>query len=132
MYTASMFKLIFSKFSNTEVKSELLGLGTPSIVRNSNKLENMTFRELDLFPSSYEEREAPTLLGPLERDNLNHWTSLLDIGTMDKVLKPTDFVCYTPSSSWVFAACCLCEIKLRGVFRLRNVTIVGFYYLLFT
>jgi hypothetical protein len=26
----------------------------------------------------------------------------------------------------------VCEIKVRGFFRLRNVTIVGFYYLLFT
>jgi hypothetical protein len=32
-----------------------------------------------------------TLLGPLERANLNHWT-------MDKVHKPTDSECYTPSS----------------------------------
>jgi hypothetical protein len=31
--------------------------------------------------------------------------------------------------SWVFASCCVCEIKMRGVFRLRNFNIVGFYYL---
>jgi hypothetical protein len=41
------------------------------IVRSSKELENTTFRELDLFPSSGEGREAPVLLGPLERDNLN-------------------------------------------------------------
>jgi hypothetical protein len=29
------------------------------------------FWKLDLFPSS--EGETPTLLGPLERANLNHW-----------------------------------------------------------
>jgi hypothetical protein len=34
------------------------------------------FRKLDLFLSSDEGREAPTLLGPLERANLSHWTGL--------------------------------------------------------
>jgi hypothetical protein len=29
--------------------------------------------KLNLFPS-HEGRETPTLLGPLERANLNHWT----------------------------------------------------------
>jgi hypothetical protein len=29
------------------------------------------FRKLELFPSSVEGRETPTLLGPLERANLN-------------------------------------------------------------
>jgi hypothetical protein len=33
------------------------------------------FRKLDLFPSSGEGGEAPTLLDPLERSNLNHWTT---------------------------------------------------------
>jgi hypothetical protein len=37
-------------------------------IRNSKKLEN-TFRKLDLFPSSGEERETPTPLGLL-RDTL--------------------------------------------------------------
>jgi hypothetical protein len=35
------------------------------------KLENTTFRKLDLFPSSGEGEKTPTLLGPLERANLN-------------------------------------------------------------
>jgi hypothetical protein len=34
-----------------------------------------TFQKLDLFPSSSERVGAPTLLGPLERDNLIHWTT---------------------------------------------------------
>jgi hypothetical protein len=34
---------------------------------------NPTFRKLDLFPSSGEERKTHTLLGPLERDSLNHF-----------------------------------------------------------
>jgi hypothetical protein len=29
---------------------------------------------MNLFPSSGEGRKTPTLLGPLERANLNHWT----------------------------------------------------------
>jgi hypothetical protein len=43
------------------------------------ELENTKFRKLDLFPSSDERgRETPTLLGPLERANLNHWTTYID------------------------------------------------------
>jgi hypothetical protein len=38
-------------------------------------LENTPFRKLDLFLPSGEGRETPTLLGPLERANLNHWTT---------------------------------------------------------
>jgi hypothetical protein len=30
---------------------------------------------MDLFPSSGEEGETPTLLGPLERASLKHWTT---------------------------------------------------------
>jgi hypothetical protein len=37
--------------------------------------KNTTFRKLDLLPSAGEGWETPTLLGPLERANLNHWTS---------------------------------------------------------
>jgi hypothetical protein len=36
------------------------------------KLENTTFRKLDLLLTSGERKETPTLLGPLDRDNLNH------------------------------------------------------------
>jgi hydrogenase-4 membrane subunit HyfE len=37
----------------------------------------------------------------------------------------------SPSYSWVFASCCVCEIPVRGsLFLLRNVTILGFYYYL--
>jgi hypothetical protein len=32
-------------------------------------------RKLDLFPFSDEVEKTPTLLDPLERANLNHWTS---------------------------------------------------------
>jgi hypothetical protein len=38
-------------------------------------LESM-FQKLDLFPSSGGEWDTPTLLGPLVRSNLNHWTKL--------------------------------------------------------
>jgi hypothetical protein len=46
-----------------------------SIVRDSKYLENTTFRKLDLFPSSSEGRETPTLLGSLEGANLNDCTT---------------------------------------------------------
>jgi hypothetical protein len=53
-------------------------------------------------------RETPTVLGPLDRANLNHWTSpdqsetscylvILDFRTMDKVQKPISSQCYIPS-----------------------------------
>jgi hypothetical protein len=43
---------------------------TLSIVRSSKNLENMAFW------SSGEGRETPTLLGLLERANLNHWSRM--------------------------------------------------------
>jgi hypothetical protein len=35
-------------------------------------LENIPFRKLDLFRSSGEGKETPTLLGALESENMNH------------------------------------------------------------
>jgi hypothetical protein len=43
---------------------------------NSKWLENTTFQKLDLFLSSGDGRETPTLLGPLGRANLNQWTNV--------------------------------------------------------
>jgi hypothetical protein len=43
------------------------------ICPSSGILENITFRKLNLFPSSGERRESPAPLGPLERANLSHW-----------------------------------------------------------
>jgi hypothetical protein len=71
-------------------------------------LKNATFRKLDLFPSSGKIMAVPTLLGPFERANLNHWTRpdtrlaassfrnvvfLRKHWTMDKVQKPDSFKC---------------------------------------
>jgi hypothetical protein len=56
-------------------KWELLGFWTFSIVRYSGKIEDMMFRELDLFPSSGKGEETSTQLGPLERANPNQWTN---------------------------------------------------------
>jgi hypothetical protein len=44
-------------------------------------LKNRTFRKPDLFPSSGEGWETPTLLGPLERANLMHSTAYVSIIT---------------------------------------------------
>jgi hypothetical protein len=41
----------------------------------SNFSKSTTFRKLDLFPFSSKMEGTPTLLGPLERANLSHWTS---------------------------------------------------------
>jgi hypothetical protein len=65
-------------------------------LKSINELENAKFRKLDLFPSLGEERDTPTLLGPLERVNPSYGS--LKFRTMDKVLKPSDSGCYTPSS----------------------------------
>jgi hypothetical protein len=37
------------------------------------------FRKLNLFPSSGEGREIPTHFGPLEKENLNHWSGGLEV-----------------------------------------------------
>jgi hypothetical protein len=67
-------------------------------------LKNATFRKLDLFPSSGKMKVVLTLLGPLERASLNHWTNedrsrssfrnavfLRKEWMMDKVQKPDSF-----------------------------------------
>jgi hypothetical protein len=51
--------------------SELLGSWTLSIVWNSKKLEKTMLRELGLFRSSGDGKKISTLMGPLERANLN-------------------------------------------------------------
>jgi hypothetical protein len=104
---------------NKNGHSESLGLWTLSIVRHSKKLKNIKFRKQDLFPSSSDEMETPTLLGYLERANFNHciqskgpnrldnslpspedgnryslrnvvFSSYLELRTMDKVHAPSD------------------------------------------
>jgi hypothetical protein len=47
--------------------SELLGFWTFSIVRYSRKLENTTFRKLNLFPSSGEKGGYTYSVGPLRK-----------------------------------------------------------------
>jgi hypothetical protein len=51
-----------------------LDLWASSVVRNSDQLGNATFRKQEVFPPSGEEREATSLLGPLERPNPSHWS----------------------------------------------------------
>jgi hypothetical protein len=56
--------------------SELLSFWTLSIVQYSKKLENTTFRKLDVSVLRSGGERTPCQLGPLERANLNHWTAL--------------------------------------------------------
>jgi hypothetical protein len=58
---------------------------------SSGILENTTFRKLDLFPSSGEG-------GWEETDPISETLCSLEHQTMEKVQKPTNSVCYTPSS----------------------------------
>jgi hypothetical protein len=70
---------LLSKYSSPPSCSQ-----TPSVYQNYWVLQlvhcpgvknyNMMFRKLDLFPSLREERKMLTVLGPLERANLSHWT----------------------------------------------------------
>jgi hypothetical protein len=66
---------------NLATKAELRITGWVfGLFRSSGILENRnrTFRKLDLFRSLGEgEGKTPTQLGPLERANLNHWTTPL-------------------------------------------------------
>jgi hypothetical protein len=71
------------KYSSLFVYSSGKGRNIHQIINNEyglsftlldNFRENRTFRKLDLFPSSDKGTETPTLLGPFEKANLNHWT----------------------------------------------------------
>jgi hypothetical protein len=68
--------------------SESLGLWALSIIQNSKYLGNTTFWKLDLFLTSGEGRETPTLLGHLERANVFY--SYLEFQTMETVHEPSD------------------------------------------
>jgi hypothetical protein len=54
--------------------SELLSFRTLFIFWNSKLLERQSFGNWICCPSSGEERKTTTLLGPLERANLNRWS----------------------------------------------------------
>jgi hypothetical protein len=50
--------------------SELLGFWTLSIVRNAKKIDDTTFRKLDLFPSSGEGWETDSVESVIKRKKL--------------------------------------------------------------
>jgi hypothetical protein len=92
--------------------SELLGFWTLSIVRYCKEhLRTQRFGNRICFRPQVRGWETPTLLGPLERANLNHSPHLrketdpvsetlcsLEYRTVDKVQKPSNPECHTPSS----------------------------------
>jgi hypothetical protein len=47
------------------------------------------FRKLDLFPSSDEARETLTMLGPLQRANLNHSRPIEELAPSPHLKKET-------------------------------------------
>jgi hypothetical protein len=55
----------------------VVGLCPSSGILKAQK--DTTFRKLNLFPSSGEGWETPTLSGPLGRVNLNYWTTYVAI-----------------------------------------------------
>jgi hypothetical protein len=65
--------------------------GLPSIVWNSKHKETQRLGNWICFRPQVRGGETPTLLGPSDRANLNHWT-------MDQVQKPSNSWCCTPSS----------------------------------
>jgi hypothetical protein len=89
LHTSTRWKhTIAESTSKWHLFSELLRFWTLS---NSGIIINWktTFRKLDLFPSSGEETEAPTLLGLSGNANLNRWTTHVKVKFKDK-LRPTD------------------------------------------
>jgi hypothetical protein len=60
------------------------------------------FRKLDLFPFSGERKETPTLLGPLERTDLNHWTTLLQKSDDSERCRNYSQFAFLSKSSMVF------------------------------
>jgi hypothetical protein len=50
--------------------------------------ENTTFRKLNLFRSSSEGRKTPTLVVPLERTDLSHWTVLQRLDVFFLISRP--------------------------------------------
>jgi hypothetical protein len=59
--------------------------------------KNTTFRKLDLFTTSGEGWETPTLLGSLERANLNYWTTCISRTAAEiRLFQWEIFSCYLP------------------------------------
>jgi hypothetical protein len=61
--------------------SELLGLWTSYIVPYSNEHQTQNFRNWICFRPQVKKGEIYTLLLPLERAKLNHWTAYISITT---------------------------------------------------
>jgi hypothetical protein len=84
--------MILAVVYNTQNHNRVSGLGP------SSEILNTTFWKLDVFPSSDEGMEIPTLLGPLERVSPDTWTypvserlwECLEFRTMDKVQKSSN------------------------------------------
>jgi hypothetical protein len=68
--------LVITDVSETLYSSEtsVLTRATLTSQKTAFFIEDTMFQKLNLFPSTGEKRETSTLLGLLERANLNHWT----------------------------------------------------------
>jgi hypothetical protein len=81
---------------------------------------------MGLFPSSGEEWETPTLLGPLEKPT--SVTGPSEYPKMDKAQKPSNHECYTSLSqpfriyfySKSFSICSLRQVKLGMMIKERG------------
>jgi hypothetical protein len=67
------FPLTVKYIVNRRIDSELLRFLGFVHRPYSKKIENITFRKLELLPSSGEGEKAPTLLDLIEKANLNNW-----------------------------------------------------------
>jgi hypothetical protein len=105
------------RFPDENYASKFLPVESEGFSRHSESLlGSTTLWKLDLFPSSGEGTETPTLLGSLERNNRNRWTT---DSMMGKVQKPSNSETLTTLSltaylvfegSWVL----ICRRRYKG------------------
>jgi hypothetical protein len=77
-YKCNVIILLPVKMNSCKTRYYVISGFLSSIVRY---FKNTTFRKRDLFPSSGKKKggNAPTQLRPLERANLNHWTTVVKV-----------------------------------------------------
>jgi hypothetical protein len=90
---------------------------------SSGVWRNATFRKLVLFPPSGKKgggKKTPTQLGPLERSNLNHWTSDLEGAQLSRCLSSPPFYLRTETDPVFETSCSFKHRTMDKVQKRRN------------